>query len=82
MNVNLKKLERSIKIRKWILYFSIGFAFGLMFLDLSITKSFFKHDETLMLISILFLGLAIYIDSSIRQLRSEIKRRKNENSGN
>ncbi len=82
MNINQKKLERSIKIRKWLLYFCIGFAFGIMFLDLSITRNFFKHNDILMLISILSLGMAIYIDSTIKRLRAEKKRLENEHSGN
>ncbi len=78
MNKNLKKINRSIKIRKWLMYFLIGLGFGIMFLDLSITRNFFKHNDTLMLISIMSLGCAIYIDSSIRRLNEEKKRLENE----
>ena len=78
MNSNLKKIEKAIKIRKWLLYFCIGFGFGIMFLDLSITKNFFKHNDVLMLISILSLGMAIYLDSTIKNLKAEKKRLENE----
>ena len=82
MNEDLKKIKRSIKIRKWLLYFCIAFAFGIMFLDLSITRNFFKHNDTLMLISILSLGFSVYLDSTIKRLNSEKKRLENGQNRN
>ena len=82
MNENIRKIERSIKIRKWILSIAIGIGFGLMGLDLLITGNFFKHNDNLMLISILSLGFAIYIDSTVKRLKSEKKRLEDECSGN
>ncbi len=80
MNDKIRKINKAIKIRKWILSISIGIGFGLMGLDLMITRNFFKHNDTLMLISILSLGFAIYIDSTVRRLKSEKKRLENESS--
>ncbi len=82
MNEDIKKIDRAIKIRKWILSISVGIGFGLMGIDLLITGNFFKHNDNLMLISILALGFAIFIDSSVKRLKSEKKRLENEYSGN
>ena len=82
MNEKIKKIDRAIKIRKWILSISIAIGFGLMGLDLFITKNFFKHNEILMLISILAMGFAIFVDSTIKRLKADKKRLENEYSGN
>ena len=82
MDKKLKKLNRSIKIRSILLSICIGIGFGLMGLDYYITRDFFRHNDTTMLISIMSLGAAIYIDSTIRRLKSERKKLENESSRN
>ncbi len=78
MENKIRKIKKSIKIRKWILSFCIGIGFGIMGLDLMITRNFFKHNDTLMLISILALGMAIYLDSTIKRLREDLKEMEND----
>lgn len=74
----IKKLKKSIKIRTIILYTCIGIAFVSMFVDISMTRNFFRHIGELMLISLFAFGYAIYNDSVIKRLRKQLKELENE----
>ncbi len=74
----LKQINKSLKIRRSIVYVCIFVAFLSMATDLMVTRNFFTHIGELMLVSLFAFGYAIYNDYAIKRLKSEKGKLKNE----
>ncbi len=74
----LRKINKSIKVRSIILYTCIGIAFVSMFVDISMTRNIFRHIGELMLVSLFAFAYAIYNDYAIKRLNREKKALQDE----
>jgi len=67
------KLEKRIKIRKYIINGFIAIALISMLADILKTGNIFVHVGEFMLISLLSFGFAIFFDGQVKKLRKELR---------
>lgn len=67
------KLEKGIKIRKYIINASVTIAMLCMLADILKTRNIFVHVGEFMLISILSFGFAIFMEGQVKKMRRQLK---------
>ena len=76
--LQIKKINKSLRFRRRIVYCCIFVAFLSMAVDLMTTRNFFTHIGELMLLSLFAFAYAIYNDYIIKRLKNERAKLQNE----